>query len=97
MRKALLARCDRWMYIARMTTATQKPGQHGTLYLYEITYRDSSDVCNNGKQRVWAYNQEHATDKFYDAPDADGWVAAKIARVPPHGLMHRAIQHEVNS
>ena len=79
-----------------MTNATTKPGQHGTLYLYEITYTDPSDDCiGELKQRMWAYNIEHALDRFYSAIDADGWKALHVARVPAEGGMHRAVQHAV--
>lgn len=50
-----------------------KPGAHGTLYRYRIDYRDPCDpafppsfVC------VWAYDAEHALERFYDGPD-DGF------------------------
>ena len=62
-----------------MKTQT-KPGKYGTLYRFELTYRDSCDEFNTGIQSVWAYDVEHAIEKFYDAPDADcGWELVSVS------------------
>lgn len=58
-----------------------KPGKHGTLYRYELVYRDNSDMSPEATQVVWAYDQEHAIEKFFDGPDFEGWTLLKIARV----------------
>lgn len=64
-----------------MTSDTLKPGKHGTLHLFAIAYEDQFDSGNKGVMRTWAYDAEHAEEKFYDSDDADGWVVKKIARV----------------
>ncbi len=78
-----------------MTKPTTKPGKHGTLYLYELTYTDTSDPgMGESTTRLWAYNLEHVEDKFYGAPDTDGWTLLRAARVPADSSsMHRATQH----
>lgn len=78
-----------------MTKSTTKPGKHGALYLYELTYTDTSDPgMGDITCRLWAYNLEHVEDKFYSAPDADGWTLLRAARVPADSnSMHRAAQH----
>lgn len=75
--------------------STTKPGKHGPLYLYEVTYTDpSDDGIGQLTQRIWAYNLEHAEEKFYEAPDAEGWRIVSLARVPEGGSMHRAKRHQ---
>ena len=78
-----------------MAKPTTRPGKFGTLYLYELTYTDTSDSgMGELTCRLWAYNLEHAEDKFYGAPDADGWTLLSAARVPADSSsMHRAVQH----
>lgn len=79
-----------------MSKPVTKPGAHGTLYLYELTYTDESDPgIGELKQRMWAYSLEHVSDKFYTAEDADGWTLLRAARVPVSGGMHRATQHDM--
>src|SRR5690348_16205027 len=58
-----------------------KPGQHGELYLHEIEYRDEDPAAPVFRTRVWAYNFEHALEKFWLGEDSDGWVVLRIARV----------------
>lgn len=70
-----------------------KPGPHGGLVrLYEVTYRDQSGDPTM-KQRLWAYNLEHLAEKFYDAPDADGWVLVSAQTVGETGIMGRRPVH----
>jgi hypothetical protein len=79
-----------------MNTPRTKPGQYGTLYLYAVTYTDPSDFAiGELVQRIWAYNIEHALDRFYGSEDADGWKALRVARVLEGVSQHRAISHEV--
>ena len=61
------------------TMTTTKQGEHGTLYLYRVKYRDVSDHYNDGTCAYWAYDAEHALDRFYDSPD-DGWEHVGIPR-----------------
>ena len=73
--------------------AHTKPGKYGTLYLYEITYTDSSDAgCGEMTARVWRYSLEHVVDAFDQSHDSDGWNLLRAARVPLTGGMHRAVQ-----
>ncbi len=65
---------------------TSKPGKHGTLHLFEIAYtdkpeRDDGQPYYNGTSRVWAYDADHAVEKFYDGEDDSGWRATSIKRV----------------
>lgn len=66
-----------------------KPGKHGTLYLYRVTYCDGIEgpdgmcprpdpACTEMSVRVYAYNEEHALEKV-DSPD-EGWVALSATR-----------------
>lgn len=50
-----------------------KPGRHGTLYLFRITYDAPRDL-GFGKDsiRLWAYDAEHAEMRFVES-DEDGW------------------------
>ena len=68
-----------------------KPGKYGTLYLYQIAYCDASDSTIAFSTRVWAYDSEHALDKFYAGEE--GWKATSWKRVPASGLVHRAQEH----
>ena len=73
-----------------------KQGKHGTLYRYAIDYRDSCDKFIGGTQYLWAYDIEHAEEKFYDAEDSYGWVAVSYKLVPEEtNLMHRAKAHSL--
>lgn len=58
-----------------------KPGKHGTLYLHRVHYRDEGNDDNSDVVRLWAYSEEHAWDRFFGAPDAEGWEITKIERV----------------
>ena len=73
-----------------------KPGAHGTLYRYALTYTDRYDAgCAHDLWHCWAYNLEHAEEKFYNSSgdqEGDGWRIVSIARVS-EGSQHRAVQH----
>ena len=59
-----------------------KPGAHGTLYRFRIVYRDLDDPgFPESDWLAWAYDAEHAEDKFYDSEDAWGWKIVSISRV----------------
>ena len=50
-----------------------KPGKHGTLYRYAIRYTDESDPgCPEMVWCTWAYDRNHAVDRFYE-DGAEGW------------------------
>lgn len=59
-----------------------KPGKHGTLFRFVIMYRDSDPACPAFDWRCWAYDTEHALDKFWSASDGDGdgWTVLSTAR-----------------
>lgn len=64
-----------------MRTKT-KPGLFGTLYLYRITYTDDSPEPSGFGEatcEVWAYNAEHAREKFFDTDD-EGWRILAITK-----------------
>jgi hypothetical protein len=72
-----------------------KSGREGTLYLYALTYTDSSDPgCPRLTWRTWAYNLEHAELKFVEGEDSDGWTVLDVARVLDGVDQHRAVHHK---
>lgn len=66
-------------------TPITRPGKYGRLYLYRVTYEDSpvlpGEVGYRDAYRTWAYDSEHAEQKFLSGPDADGWRIIAIERV----------------
>lgn len=64
-----------------MSALVSKPGKYGTLHLFAVAYEDSFDRFNRGVIRTWAYDAEHAEEKFYDSDDAEGWQVTKVAPV----------------
>jgi thioredoxin reductase (NADPH) len=58
-----------------------KPGKHGTLHRYRITYKGSENDPSALPMHynVWAYNEEDARDKFND--NDEGWEVISVARV----------------
>lgn len=59
-----------------------KRGLHGTLYRFKIIYRDRVDAGSSDFDTyVWAYDAEHAEDKFFDSPDDDGWEIVLLSKV----------------
>lgn len=79
-----------------MAKALQKPGKEGPLFFYRITYtgREHDPGMTPMTWSTWAYNLEHAEDKFYDTDDGEGWEILSIARVLDSTSQHRAIQHK---
>ena len=70
-----------------------KPGKHGTLYHYVLTYGDSIDPnFPDSTWRTWAYDSEHALDKFHDTSDGDSWVV-KSWRRETTAPVHRQVEH----
>ncbi len=64
------------------TSLLKKAGKHGTLYLFRFVYTDIDDsCCPDFDCSLWAYDREHAEDRFFDGPDADGWRIVSCARV----------------
>lgn len=76
-----------------MAKALQKPGKEGPLFRYRITYTGKENDPGMAPMtwNTWAYNLEHAEDKFYE--NDEGWVILSIARVLDSTSQHRAIQH----
>jgi hypothetical protein len=72
--------------------AVSKPGQHGTLYRYVITYTDKSDPgFGEMTWHAWAYNLEHAEEKFFDQDE--GFSIVNIRRLQEGLSQHRAVRH----
>jgi hypothetical protein len=68
---------------------TRKQGAHGTLYRYAIEYTGENDPgCPTFTTSRWAYDAEHALDKFSGLDE--GWKVLRIAR------MSEAPQHRWN-
>lgn len=46
-----------------------KPGKHGTLYLWTVSYHDvpGPDGTYIGQWRTWAYNIDDAWERWYDS------------------------------
>lgn len=59
-----------------------KPGKHGTLYRYAVTYGEEHPQPGDPEMtwHTWAYDAAHAMDRFYEGPD-EGWVAMSVRRV----------------
>ena len=57
-----------------------KKGAHGTLYRFRIRYRDEGDEgFPDMDWYTWAYNQDHAEERFFDIDE--GWRIVSIERV----------------
>ena len=70
-----------------------KPGKHGTLYHYVITYGDDIDPdFPDMTWKTWAHDSDHALDKFYDSSDGDSW-RAKSWRRETEAPVHRQTEH----
>lgn len=71
----------------------EKQGRHGTLYHFTIEYTDECDSgFGTAHWRTWAYDQEHAIDRFFEGPD-EGWKPVRIART--QDAAHRMTWHSV--
>ena len=58
-----------------------KAGRHGTLYRYAVTYTDKDDEgFGRHLWHTWAYDEEHALDRFYEDGD-EGWKHLAIHRM----------------
>lgn len=64
-----------------MSKPLTKQGAHGKLYRYEIEYKDPDPGCPVFEWRCWAYNSEHAIEKFYEGPEDNDWELLRIARM----------------
>lgn len=74
-----------------------KEGRHGTLYRYEIEYSDEvngNDLMFRSTWRCWAYDSEHAIDKFCEAEDGEGWRLISWRRLT-EGAQHRNPRHDI--
>lgn len=60
-----------------MAAPITKPGKHGTLYLYAVDYNDvpGPEGTHIGRWRTWAYDAEHAWDKWHDSNEEMGFHA----------------------
>lgn len=52
----------------------KKPGKHGTLYRFAIPYWTGDN--HSDAWLCWAYDAEHAIEKFEDSDDGEGWEVA---------------------
>ena len=72
---------DEYESNARRGAQASKPGRHGTLYLWRVTYRDTIDP-GFGERSVlkWAYDKQHVWDVFNEQVNAEGesWEIVKI-------------------
>lgn len=66
------------------------------LKLFDIEYQDESGDSPVFTQRVKAYDREHAEMKFYDSPDADGWVILRIRSVATPVAGTATVSHTVH-
>ena len=82
------------MLVPNKDGSYSKPGKYGTLYLHRIEYCDVYDKHLSFTQLIWAYDFEHAIDKFYSEGDSDGWEVSKISRAK--ALRHRETVHDVS-
>ena len=49
---------------------------------YRVRYTDEhDDVCPVFSYTCLAFSREHVEQRFYEAPDADGWKIVSIERV----------------
>jgi hypothetical protein len=70
-----------------------KPGKHGTLYRWEIEYKSTDSGSPVFTTHTWAYNLEHAVERFFDGADED-WKIVRLARVQPDVPHHRWSWHK---
>lgn len=60
----------------------KKRGAYGTLYQYRIQYTAADDPgCPMFATRVWAYDREHALERFCGPSDDDGWRVVSVSLV----------------
>ena len=48
-----------------------KPGRHGTLYRYRISYSVGDPGCLPMSWHCWAYDAQHAQDKWAEGNEGD--------------------------
>jgi hypothetical protein len=62
-----------------------KPGRHGTLHLYSVKYSCKLDPgFPPSAWSTWAYNREHAEDRFQESCEASDdldWEVLSVERV----------------
>ena len=60
-----------------------------------VTYRDTHDPDNGGVWRCFAYDADHAREKFWDEPDVDGWHIVNVDRPrDAHGKVRTDLDRE---
>ena len=65
-----------------------KQGEHGTLYLHRIVYRNAGqDDHERFTTRLYGYDKEHAIDRFYETATDEGFTPVSISRA--QHLRHR--------
>jgi hypothetical protein len=77
-------------------TPVTKPGREGPLFRYATRYTGEDPGMPEMIWHTWAYNQEHAIDKFEESTldQGGGWIPTHIARVI-EGSAHRMKWHTI--
>ena len=58
---------------------TTKPGKHGTLKLYRVTYNDGpGSGMPEATSSLWAYSMEHAEERWLDGNEDEGFNLVSI-------------------
>ena len=58
---------------------TTKPGKHGTLKLYRVTYNDGpGSGMPEATASLWAYSTEHAEERWLDGNEDEGFTLVSI-------------------
>ena len=52
---------------------TRKQGKHGTLFLWRFMYSPNPELCAPEPWTCWAYDAEHARERWDDTNGEDGW------------------------
>lgn len=65
----------------------KKKGEYGTLYLYQIKYRDLNPACPVFTWRRFAYDADHAMERWFDGPADDGWQLVSGPKRVKEGIM----------
>jgi hypothetical protein len=65
--------------VGNVATPT-KPGKHGTLYLYEIKYTDDDPGFGENSWFTYAYNEDHAYERWQDSNVDVGFKFKSIGR-----------------
>lgn len=62
-----------------------KIGEHGTLYRFAVPY--SGGEGHSAEWQCWAYDAEHARDKFEESDEGEGWKVTCEPRKLREGVL----------